>query len=466
MLGRIVVSTYAQTITDIKKEYDIPFCTLDLFILVNHSAHEAMIPKSVLDCKAMVSIEDHNYWHYYFAFDKDTLYPGQCITKDRVIAMRYTHNQLDLFTSYAFERRLFGLDGHCLFDSEINAKWFNIRHRLLKGLVVDAQGKSPDQSPTYRHVVDVHSEQVLNRMLRAMDDFFGYRPHETHYAIQGLILAARVMQAGLNRKGRLYWDYESLITYYPRTYFKPRSDCEIYPKKEMVWQMSQSQQYIHMAVYLHQLIRRGLYKPNQDILDPDWVGYGCSGPEVLCLDIDRHLKRMNEWSLHRLVHEIEYRVVRFANGYNNLPGVLRILPDQLSFELMRGLLKTRILDQKAAWRLIDGLKHHRIPAMPIEYLRMIYEQLVNFKFGRIIGLTRFQLFLAYCMQLIPDGSIDLKIGETNHIQLMMSKSIILEHKKQFRPTVFYERQQKKHHIAMDHGKELMERIRHWFMHGS
>ena len=151
----------------------------------------------------------------------------------------------------------------------------------------------------------------------------------------------------------------------------------------------------------------------------------------------------------------------------HLPGVLRILPDQVVLILMQSLLKQKTLNQKAIWRLMEGLKYHRIPPMPIDYLIKVYEQLVDFKSGRFVALNRFQLWVAYCLQQIPEDSIDLKIGEPQMNEIMGGQGLDLLLKATYNPVKVNKKQrQNEHQTQQKRANQVLSRIRHWFMHGS
>jgi hypothetical protein len=289
MFGKIIVSTYTESIKDLNQKYNTPFCALDLLVQANNTVHGAYLPEFVRAHRKKIHFDGHHYWHYRFAFDTDTLYPGQCISHEKEQAMGYHYLPLSMLDEYAFSKRLYDIQSTAMLTGNISAGWFVKRIKLLAHQTVGILEDHMRHAPTYRHVVEIKSNKALQRVLLAVRDFFQYRPHETHYAIQGLMLAARVTQANLAHRGKLYKDFEALITHYPRAYFKPRSGCEIYPKDDLVWRIEQSYQYIQMAIYLHQLIRRSLYHHGQGILDLDWLGYGRSAPEVLCRDIYTHL---------------------------------------------------------------------------------------------------------------------------------------------------------------------------------
>ena len=467
MLGRIIISSHAEGIESLEQRYALPFCGIDLFLEANQTGHEIYMPKQVVAQRDKVIINGRHYWQYGFYFDPMTLYPGHCLSKQTVTSRNLQYTQLTLYEQYALDKRLYDSQSTALFARNISSNWFGKRQKVLSNHRVSLSSDQAQFTPAYRHVVDLTSQQALERVLRAVEQFFSYRPHETHYSVQGLILSAKLVQASLAYQGKLYQDFESLITYYPRNYYHPRSPCVIHSKEDIRWQLNTHYQYLQMVVYLHQLIRRSLFRYHQDILGLDWLGYGKNIPEVLCRDIYQHLVETKQYSPSLLAHKIEYHIIRFANGYVHLPGVLRILPDQMALILMQSLLKQKTLNQKAIWRLMEGLKYHRIPPMPIEYLIKVYEQLVDFKSGRFVALNRFQLWVAYCLQQIPEDSIDLKIGEPQMNEIMGGQGLDLLLKATYNPVKVNKKQcQNEHQTQQKRANQVLSRIRHWFMHGS
>tara|TARA_Y200000002_G_scaffold324404_1_gene286014 strand:+ start:4262 stop:5713 length:1452 start_codon:yes stop_codon:yes gene_type:complete len=480
MYGYLIVSTYASIPKNIYSVGRTPFVSIEWVIQRSSELCEQIEQIKGLPAKEEIMLNHEDYNLYYLAFDTEAMAPGVFMSKETALASSNMHHpQSELHIPFV-ETKTDIAKEYESFDAFFSSGLFTREKSILskqlqpnQGLRLANEAKFSEKErvrrrfsvPLYRHIIPIKDVHIARLQLNQVNEFLSYRPHETHYPIQGLILAARLLKSFPEVESSQRELLHNLIRTYPRRWFKPKFDIGIFPSDQVIlagW--PRKYQYFQMSVLLHDIIRQFLEVSNKKLPNTfakrSVLGSGWLTSSLMLGFITDELTKSESEIDKDLVRLLAINLIFPADGYQYLPYILRVLPDDLGEDLMKFLFSVDNTD-KALKRLIVNLKQGKIDSSPVKYLKHLHTDMKQFPQGKLLNLSRPMLALAYVLNQVKDGDIDLGTGSLYRDKCVNESVLNQRNFQQTRPIVF----ETKHEEVQeeDYAKnEFLNRMSGWF----
>ena len=238
-VGFIVFSSYTSYLGSANIAKREPFTAVE--IAVEDHLKDAI--GQFAEPAANITIDEKDFTVFYFGFDTKSMEPGTLITPKEVVRKGFIRQPLDFFQEYFSERtgisqriepfepffnNAYVKMGQAINEARSDADYLNKNYNRTE------RHNRRQMVPYLRHIIAIEDVMQLQKVSTAVKAFFSYRPHETHYPIQGLILAIRVIQAYTEPGQVLHLKISQLLRHYPRRFFQSPSNAGVFPSDQII----------------------------------------------------------------------------------------------------------------------------------------------------------------------------------------------------------------------------------------
>ena len=336
---------------------------------------------------------------------------------------------------------------------------------------VHAQHALPANQPTMRHVYYIKDFGQLDPILNAILSFEKYRPHETHYVIQGLVCATYILRALTPPGSKDNIVLRSIMSYYPRRWFSPKYIRNSYPIDQVNvdffgWPVMR--QYQQLAFWFHKslqnMIRQQINPVSPQYRDRRLLGSGVLVTSNLLFGyINGELMQEDKLDLEKFYRFLKGRIFSLPKGYLLLPLILREFPEEEGLELLKVIMgEKKSLQSYPLLRLYQDLYHFRICALPIELLATLYDQYAQP--GNLPILQAKGIQKTLCHILYPFSKIVSPYGSDKWQSLVLKNAVKLN-EQPITSVSFRGNESMKVHLPGQGPKTFFHGLNRWFREG-